>query len=412
MFKTTTTTATTIRTFRSGFAAAALAGALVLGATGCGGNKTQQTSKQAASQRWNSARAGVLLTLARDQYTSGNFDKCRKTLDDALKLDPENPQVHLLSAKLSLEQGQLELAERELMFVREKLPNEAEPHYLSGVIYQRWQKPQRAYECYKSASERAPAEQAYVLAEAESLVALDRQAEALALLQGKVAYFENSAAIRDAIGQLLAQTKRYHQAADMFRQASVLTPDDEQVRERLGLALYYDKQFKEACDVLETVTADPHNAGRTDLLLAYGQCQLEAGKPRDARVTFERLIALEPASAHGYLGLGRAALESNDLKRAELSLKKAQSLDPNRAEPYLMVGYLRLRQNRLNDALPAFQKASALDKRDPVSVCMVGYVYEKLGKPDVAVQYYGKALKIKPHDELASKLMAGVNLND
>ena len=27
---------------------------------------------------------------------------------------------------------------------------------------------------------------------------------------------------------------------------------------------------------------------------------------------------------------------------------------------------------------------------------MVGYVYEKLGKPDVAVQYYGKALKLKP----------------
>src|SRR4051812_38450816 len=106
---------TTTQTLRSSLAAAAVAGALLLGATGCG-HKTQQTSKQAASQRWNTARAGVLLTLARDQYGSGNFDKCRKTLDDALKLDPENAQVHLLSAKLSLELGQLELAERELIF--------------------------------------------------------------------------------------------------------------------------------------------------------------------------------------------------------------------------------------------------------------------------------------------------------
>jgi Tfp pilus assembly protein PilF len=398
-------------TLRSCLAAAALSAALLLAAAGCG-NKSQQTSKQAANQRWNSARAGVMLTLARDQYTSGNFDKCRKTIDDALKLDPENPQVHLLSARLSLEQGQLELAERELIFVRGKLPNEAEPYYLSGVIYQRWQKPERAYECYKSASERAPAEQAYVLAEAESLVALDRQTEALVLLQGKAAYFENSAAIRDAIGQLLSQAKRYHEAADVLRQASLLSPDDEQIRERLGLALYYDKQFKDARDVLEKVTAEPRNAARTDLLLAYGQCQLESGQPREARATFERLIELEPASAHGYLGLGRAALESNDLKRAELSLKKAQSIDPNHAETYLLTGYLRLRQNRLNDALTSFQRASSLDKRDPVSVCMVGYVYEKLGKPEVAVQYYGKALKLKPHDELASKLMAGVNLND
>jgi Flp pilus assembly protein TadD len=399
------------RTLSSCLAATALAGTLFLGAAGCG-NKTHETSKQAAGQRWNAARAGVLLTLARDQYASGNFDKCRKTLDDALKLDPESPQLHLLSAKLSLEQGQLELAERELILVRSKLPNDAEPHYLSGVIYQRWQKPERAYECYKSASERAPAEQAYILAEAESLVTLDRQKEALALLQGKVAYFENSAAIRDGIGQLLVQAKRYREAADVLRQASVLAADDEQIRERLGLALYYDKQYREAADVLAKVTAEPRNATRSDLLSAFGQCQLEAGQAREARLTFERVVELEPGSSHAYLALGRSALECNDLKRAEISLKKAQSLDPGRAEPFLLTGYLRLRQNRLNEALGAFQKASSLDKLDPVPVCMVGYVYEKLGKPDVAVQYYGKALKLKPHDELASKLMAGVNLND
>jgi len=74
---------------RSCLAAAAVTSALLVGATGCGGSKPQQSSKQAASQRWNTARGGVLLTLARDQYSSGNFEKCRKTLDDALKLDAD-----------------------------------------------------------------------------------------------------------------------------------------------------------------------------------------------------------------------------------------------------------------------------------------------------------------------------------
>ena len=94
-------------------------GVAAVGAAGCGGNKTQQTSKQAATQRWNRPGRACCSRWPRDQYNSGNFDKCRKTLDDALKLDPENPQVHLLSAKLSIEQGQLELAERELDLVRE-----------------------------------------------------------------------------------------------------------------------------------------------------------------------------------------------------------------------------------------------------------------------------------------------------
>ena len=43
---------------------------------------------------------------------------------------------------------------------------------------------------------------------------------------------------------------------------------------------------------------------------------------------------------------------------------------------------------------------------------MVGYVYEKIGRKDLAMQYYGKALKIKPNDELASQLMAGIDLHD
>jgi Flp pilus assembly protein TadD len=397
--------------FRNAVLAATLVASVSLTA-GCGANKKQQTNKQQAGQRWNAARASVLLTLARDQYAGGNFDKCRKTIDDALKLDPENPQVHLLNAKLAIEQGQLELAERELIFVRTKIPNDAEPHYLSGVIYQRWQKPERAYECYKAAGERAPAEQAYLLAEAETLVSLDRQPEALALLQSKVVYFENSAAMRDAVGQLLLQAKRYREASDVLRQASFLAADDMQIRERLGLALYYDKQYREAGEVLVKLTADERNASRADLLSALGQCQLQNARPRDARQTFEKLVELEPASAHAHLGLGRSALECGDVKRADMSLRKAQALEPNSAETHLMIGYVRVKQNRLKDALGAFQKASALDRNDTTSLCMVGYVYEKSGRPDLAMQYYGKALKLKPRDELASQLMAGVNLND
>jgi two-component system phosphate regulon sensor histidine kinase PhoR len=40
------------------------------------------------------------------------------------------------------------------------------------------------------------------------------------------------------------------------------------------------------------------------------------------------------------------------------------------------------------------------------------YSFEKSGRSDVALQYYGRALKLRPTDDLASRLMAGVNLND
>src|SRR5437867_2865776 len=144
-------------------AAAALA--ILVSAGGCQNGKERNT--KAATARWNGTRANVLYSLAKDQFKAGNLEECRKTVNSALKLDPKNPALHILSARLAIEQGQLEAAERELADARKLAPNAAEAYYLSGVIYQRWQKPQTAYEFYTAASDKAPGELAYVIARAE-----------------------------------------------------------------------------------------------------------------------------------------------------------------------------------------------------------------------------------------------------
>jgi Flp pilus assembly protein TadD len=384
--------------------------AIALSATGCQNGK--QKDKKESAARWNKARAGVMLSLGTDQFKAGNIEQARATVDGALKLDPQNPSLRILSAKLCLEQGQLEAAERELEAARRAAPNAAEAYYLSGVVYQRWQKSQTAYEFYTAASDKAPAELAYVTARAEMMVELGRSNEALSLLQEKVNYFENSPAIRDAYGQLLVQAGRFGDAVDMFRQASVLAEDDLTLRERFGLALYYDKQYVEAAEVIGKLLENDGFKDRADLLAALGQAQLQTGKARDAKRSFEAATQKDPSSARTWLGLARASMEANDYKRSELALRKAHTLDPAASEAYLLHGYLRIKQNRLKDALASFQKASTLDPKDTVSVCMVGYVYEKTNRKDLAMQQYGKALQIKPNDPLASRLMAGIDLHD
>ncbi len=384
--------------------------ALALSAGGCQNGK--EKNHQEATARWNKARASVMASLANDQFRAGNLEECRRTVNAALKLDPRNPSLHILSARLGIEQGLLEAAEHELEEARKVAPNAAEAYYLSGVIYQRWQRSQTAYEFYTAASDKAPAELAYVTARAEMLVELGRTNEALALLQEKVNYFENSPAIRDAYGQLLVQAGRYGDAVDMFRQASVLAEDDLTLRERFGLALYYDKQYVEAADVLGKLLEKDGFKDRADLLAALGQAQLQTGKPRDARRSFETATEKDPSSSKIWLGLARAAMEANDFKRSELALRKAHSLEPKASEAYLLHGYLRIKQDRMKDALVSFERASSLDPTDTVSVCMIGYVYEKTGRQDKAMEYYGKALKIKPNDPLASRLMAGIDLHE
>ena len=243
------------------------------------------------------------------------------------------------------------------------------------------------------------------------LVALDRAPQALALLGEKVNYYENSGVIRDAVGQLLVQAGRYEEAVAMLKQASILSEDDLTIRERLALALYYHKDYREAADVLAAlVQAEPFSK-RADLFTVLGECQLQSGKARDARYSFESAGALDPDSAAAWRGLGRAALECGDLKRAELALVRSSKLD-NAGETQLLLGYVYLKQDRLPQALVSFEAAAAADGRDPVSACMVGHVFEKMGKPDVAMRWYTRALKLKPGDDLATQLMAGVDLHD
>ncbi len=383
---------------------------LMVGA-GCASNQ-QKTQKEEAKLQWNRARASVLVSLASDQYATGNLDKCRETLDQALRMDPTNPRLHLLAAKLTIEQSQLESAQRSLDTVRQLDPKNAEADYLSGVIYQRWQRPETSLTYYTSAFDKAPAELAYLLAKAEMLVELKRSPEALQMLQERLAYFEHSSAIRDAAGQLLVQSKQYDAGIELFRQASILAEDDQAVREHLGLALYQNQQYRDAAEAIGRLLKVEGYAQRSDLLAVFGECHMALGKFRDARNSFEAAAQLNASSPTIWLGFAKAALASGDLDRADLATRKARTLDAKSSEAALLMGYIRLKQSRLADALDAFKQSYELDQKDTVSLCMVGLTLQRLGESQQAMNCYARALQLKPNDDLARKLMAAIDFQE
>lgn len=379
---------------------------------GCAGTQRTPTQQEAARKQWNAARANVLYGLGKQQYESANFEAARKTVDDAKAMMPDGAAVLVLSAKLYIEEGQLELASKDLEKARQSDPKNAEADYLSGVVCQRWQKPQDALQFYSMATEKSPQELAYWLARAELLVVLDRPAEALAMLREKAAYFENSAAIRDAVGQLLVQEGRYAEAATVLRQASILAENELQIREHLALALYYAGNHRQAADVFERLLTQDRYAGRGDLWLAMGESQMQTGRLRESRESLQKATELNPSSAPAWLALSKTSMELGDDRRAELSIRKALALDGGNSQAYLLLGYLNLRRSALPEAASAFRKSSQLDPSDPISLCMIGYVLEKQGANAQAMEFYGKALRLRPNDELASMLMAQVRLDE
>src|SRR5690606_39938302 len=64
----------------------------------------------------------------------------------------------------------LELAQKFCDQARKLDEKNAEADYLSGVIYQRWQRPETSLAYYTSATEKAPSELPYLMARSEMLV--------------------------------------------------------------------------------------------------------------------------------------------------------------------------------------------------------------------------------------------------
>jgi Flp pilus assembly protein TadD len=400
------------KSWTKGLAAAVVAISVLTAAGGCAKDQKKLSQREEAKQRWNGARAAVLLNLAKQQFEAGAHEQCRKSLTQALALDQKNVRIWILAAKLDIEESKLEAALQDLEMAKAADGKNAEAYYLLGVVNQRWQKLETALEMYKTAAEKLPAEPAYVLAQAETLVLLDQLPEATTLLQSQLSAFDNNATLRDALGQLFVQQGEFAEGASMLRQASLLAPDDQTIREHLALALFYDKDFSGAATALDRLVKDEKYATRVDLITAYAESLLQNGHPREARDQFERAAELDGNSVTAALNLAKVSLQLNDPKRADVSVRKALALDAKNSEAQLTLGYLRLRQEKLDEALSAFRKANILDPNDIVSLCMAGVVLEKQGRGAEAMSCYMRALKLKPNDELAATLMAQIQTNE
>jgi tetratricopeptide (TPR) repeat protein len=376
---------------------------------GCSNTK-EPTAKETAMKNWNDARATVMVGLASDQYQNANFDKSRATIDQALSMAPQNAAAHILSAKLYIETGSLEAAERELALARKCDPNSAEADYLLGIVYQRWQQPQLALEFYQYACDKAPAELAYVMAKAEMQVAMGRRDEALAMLQAKAAYFEHSGEIRDEIGLLLQQENRRAEAVEMFRHAEVLAGDDLTIKEHLAMALFHDGQYAEAGSILTDLLTNAKYDHRVDLLEVLGECQLQTGHAGDAVQSFQAASDLKPDTGGAWHSLARAELQIGNLRRAEFALRKCLSIDDEDADGHMMMGYAQLRLGEFAAGYSSFARASELNPKDTTSLCMMGLALDRMGRNREAAECYRRALRIAPGDDLASRLLARLDV--
>ncbi len=388
------------------------AAALLLLPALVGCQKNHEKNVSIAKDRYLQLRSGLMLTMAQQQFDTGDLDLAEKSVKDAMSVDPTNPRLHVLGARIALERGKLERAYHLLNLAIEQDPNLPEAHFYQGVVHQRWQQYDRAHDRYQQAYELRADDAGFLMAMAEMLVAMDRQSEALELLEAKLTYFDQHSGLRLAIGQIYQVQGDHDKAAEYFKQASLLRPDDLKIKEELALELAAANKLDAAAEQLEDLLDESSHRDRLDLRRALIAVYMKQDKQRAAREMLQQLVRLDANTAEDWLQLAELNWAQGDVGGTLTAANRVVTLAPQRHEGYLLMGMVWQKRHRIDDALRMFDRSAELAPDNAVPLILRGIALEKAGRREAAVAAYRQALARQPGDERAARLldaaMAGV----
>jgi len=387
--------------------AAALLGASGLLMTGCESwTNRHDTQKEEQYGVWNATRLGVVLQLATQQYEVGDYDKCRESLKEAFSFKQPSADLEILAAKVELEKGTLDKASEYLKTAVQIDAKRADAYYLLGVVYQRWQKLQVAHDYYKLAWDIKSTEALYLLAMVEMKISLGQYDEARQLLEEKMVYFEQTAAIRVALARLATFRGDFDQATKYYRDATLLAPDDLSLRQTYAEALYFAGKYRDALAVLEDLRMNPDLPDKTSLLSILGQTYQALHRTRDACECFAELTRTSPHLTAAWIDLGKATLQMDDYAQAAAIAKKVLKDEPANVQAMILLALSQHKLRQWDAAQATLEKANRIAPKDTTVLCLLGISMQHAGRNEQAVKLYAAALEISPANLWAQELLS------
>ena len=304
-----------------------LPAALLALSAGCDG--PQRQARQVATEHWNRARAQVKARLAADQFAAGNVAAAAGELNEATRLDPQNPALTPLRVRVLLAEGRINQATELLEQAKLEGPPQAELDYLLGVVRQQQQRWEEALDAFRRAAELDAEEINYVTAAAQVLLQLGRPQEALDLLTSKAATFNWRSAYQATIAECHEQLGGWAAAATAWRVVADTPDADAGTRERLAVALYRAGRYGDAIPVLLMLLNDGPPERTACLRPLLVECYLAEGRTAAARDQAQLAARAAPESPYVQRLLARALAAVGDYPAALRVAQRALTLSAN-----------------------------------------------------------------------------------
>ena len=364
-------------------------------------------NRAAAMKRMNLINSDLMFDQAQQAFEAGRLDRALEDVEEAIARSPEIARYHVLMGRIQLESHRLDRAFRCFERAIELDPQCHEAFFCRGIVYERWSKDELAAESHHHAFELDSSELSYLLAAAECEVALGRLDVATSILERRLQYFENHAAIHQLLGQIAMIDGDPETATTRFRQAQLLVPEDETILKELCRAQLAAGDLKSGLESVRRLQLS-ETTPSLGLLRLEARCLAELGRHSEARAVYTEITRQFPEESDSWVDLATAAHRLGDLRRVAQCSQQLALLAPDRWEGPFFKGLVLRNQGRSDEAIAEFEKAIELAPEETLPRLMLGLEQKHLGRGGEAYRAFVGSLKLEPDHPVARRLAAEV----
>jgi tetratricopeptide (TPR) repeat protein len=346
--------------------------AALFAGTVCGCQSPQASAREDAARRWNEARARIKAQLAADRLQAGNVAAASAELATAWRLDPQNPELALLRARVCLAEGKTTQALDLLAHVQLPGRGQAEVEYLKAVAWQQQNRWQAALAGYTRAYELDHTEVAYVAAAAQAWLQLGQPEQALALLTQHSDRFAWTDTYQATLAECYEQLEDWPAAASAWQRVTATPQTATEIHERAAEALYRAGRYEDAIPALLDLLQADRDDTTASVPLMLAECYLALGRPAAAREQLQSVLRRDSEHVAALRLMARCLATAGDLDAALGVAQQALSIDAQDVRTLELTAALAWRTGDCEQAAAAATRLIALDADNPTGAHILG----------------------------------------
>jgi predicted Zn-dependent protease len=300
-------------------------------------------------------------------YSTKRYDDAVKYLSKSVVLGDRDPQTFGLLG-YSLEQLQ-KIVPAEMAYMQAMSGDPGNVTWLEGLlrIYIQGKQYGRAEWLVKDLIKQQPQETRFWMIYANMLLAQERKAEALCMLETCSAIGASDAQELAELADLYADQGLVPEAIGAYEHLRATSGElGEQKLLAFMKMLTSSRRFPAAEEALSAVEKDPVEGKSAKVMLAKSELLLAENKPQAARTSLDVVLATQPLNGEAILDLGKTYAAEENWPRALLTFEEAANLPDVGYRACLEVATIETRARHYTQAVHYLEKALQIEKAPAV----------------------------------------------